>query len=89
MDLSLGLSGSHVMVTAVAEHIGRVVVNAFLAAGALVSAFDIEECELSSFANENLQFSRSSFDVTDEVAVEDAFCRARLKFGPNLDVCRG
>lgn len=40
MDVSLGLNGSHVLVTGSSGAIGLVVVQAFLSAGAMVSGVD-------------------------------------------------
>jgi NAD(P)-dependent dehydrogenase (short-subunit alcohol dehydrogenase family) len=79
MDLSLGLEGSHIVVTGAAGHIGSAVVRAFLAAGCRVSAFDIREPETIS-RPDGVQWYL--VDITDEEAVEKAFTDAYKHFGP-------
>jgi len=78
MDLSLGLDGTHVVVTGGAGYIGLAVVKAFLAAGAIVSAFDIKE-EKMTFKHERLHWQVA--DITSESSVESAFKEAQTQYG--------
>lgn len=78
MDLSLGLEATHVVVTGGAGYIGTVVVAAFLAAGAFVSAFDINESKMT-LKHERLDWH--VVDIASEVAIETAFEHARVKHG--------
>ena len=73
MDLSLGLEGTHVAVTGGAGSIGRAVIQAFLAAGAVVSAFDINEDKMK-FEHERLHWQVA--DITSESSIETAFEQA-------------
>jgi len=70
MDLSLGLEGTHVVVTGGAGYIGLAVVEAFLTAGAVVSAFDINEGKLK-LQHERLHWQVA--DITSEPSLESAF----------------
>ena len=78
MDLSLGLEGTHVIVTGGAGYIGMAVVQAFLAAGALVSAFDINEDKMK-FHHERLHWQVA--DITSESSIEAAFEQAHSRNG--------
>jgi len=78
MDMSLGLDGTHVVVTGGAGYIGLAVVQAFLAAGANVSAFDINEAKMT-LRHERLNWQIA--DVTSESSIENAFENARTKNG--------
>ena len=79
-DIGLGLEGSHVVVTGGAGAIGSVVVQAFLAAGCLVTAMDINDAKLASLpTHSNLQSVK--VDIMDEAGLEKAFYRATGKFG--------
>ena len=84
MDLSLGLEGTHVVITGAAGHIGQVAVEAFLSAGALVSAMDINMPEKT--LQDSARLVRMTFDITDEAAVDSAFRDAISKHGP-VSVC--
>src|SRR5436305_14734871 len=78
MDLSLGLEGTHVLVTGGAGYIGTAVVAAFLAAGDIVSAFDINETKMK------LQHERRHWqdaDITSEASTESAFETAYARNG--------
>ncbi len=77
-DIGLGLEDAHVLVTGASGAIGSVIVRAFLAAGARVSALDIVKPR-KSLEHERLQ--ASIVDVTDEAAVEDAVESATAKAG--------
>ncbi|KAH0828463.1 putative short chain dehydrogenase [Fonsecaea pedrosoi] len=77
-DIGFGLEGSHVLVTGSSGAIGSVVVKAFLAAGAYVSAFDLVEPR-QPIQNERLNFYQ--VDITDESRVEQAMESARTVFG--------
>lgn len=77
MDMDLGLNGTHVVVTGGAGHIGTAVVQAFLAAGAVVSAFDIKE-EMG-LRHERLHWH--IVDITSEISLEAAFEEAYSRDG--------
>ena len=77
-DVGLGLNGNHVMVTGSSGAIGTVVVRAFLAAGAYVSALDIVQPR-ASLNHERLRVEQ--VDITDEAALERAMESARAVFG--------
>ena len=78
MDLSLGLEGTHVLVTGGAGYIGTAVVEAFLAAGAIVSAFDINETKMK-LQHERLHWQIA--DITSEASMESAFEKAYARNG--------
>ncbi|OAG45055.1 hypothetical protein AYO21_00403 [Fonsecaea monophora] len=82
-DIGFGLEGSHVLVTGSSGAIGSVVVKAFLAAGAYVSAFDLVEPR-QPIQNERLNFYQ--VDITDESRVEQAMESARTVFGSLVDM---
>ncbi|KAK5462640.1 hypothetical protein LTS15_002352 [Exophiala xenobiotica] len=77
-DTSLGLEGSHVLVTGSSGAIGSLVVQAFLSAGAFVSAFDITEPKNKT---EHERLLSQTVDITDETGLEQAMENARAKFG--------
>ncbi|KIW93002.1 uncharacterized protein Z519_06851 [Cladophialophora bantiana CBS 173.52] len=77
-DVGLALEGSHVLVTGSSGAIGSVVVKAFLAAGAYVSAFDIIDPR-EPIKHERLYFQK--VDITDESGLEQAMESARAKYG--------
>lgn len=83
MDLGLGLEGTHVVVTGAAGAIGSGVVQGFLAAGSLVSAFDINKAKMI-LKHENLQWH--VVDITSEQCMENAFERATKQRGA-VSVC--
>lgn len=71
-DLSLGLQDTHVLITGGAGYIGSAAVKAFLAAGATVSALDINDEKMKAFPHHpNLRWHR--VDITSESALESAF----------------
>lgn len=78
MDLSLGLEGTHVVVTGGAGYLGMAVVQAFLAAGAIVSAFDTNE-EKMELRHERLHWQIA--DITLESSLEAAFGGAYARNG--------
>ena len=80
MDISLGLEGTHVVITGAAGHIGTVIVSAFLAAGCLVSALDIKSPATPFENHENLTWH--TVDITDEQAIQSAFASASKHHGP-------
>ncbi|KAK5258128.1 hypothetical protein LTR40_008521 [Exophiala xenobiotica] len=80
-DTSLGLEGSHVLVTGSTGAIGSLVVQAFLSAGAFVSAFDITEPKSRT---EHERLLSQTVDITDETGLEQAMENARAKFGHSL-----
>ena len=77
-DIGLGLEGTHALVTGASGVIGSVIVRAFLAAGARVSAFDLVTPR-EPLEHERLQ--TSIVDITDEAAVEDAINSAGARYG--------
>lgn len=79
-DLSLGLHGTHVLITGGAGYIGSATVKAFLAAGATVSAFDINAEKMKAFPHHpNLFWHR--VDITSESGLEGAFETIRQQHG--------
>lgn len=90
-DLSLGLEGTHVLVTGGCGLIGRVVVDAFLAAGANVSVLDLpaaitsresragDNSSVEGLVKRNLGFW--SVDIRERGSAEAGFARAEEEFG--------
>ncbi|KAF7502872.1 hypothetical protein GJ744_004967 [Endocarpon pusillum] len=84
-DLSLGLHGTHVLVTGGAGYIGSATVKTFLAAGAIVSALDINDEKMKAFPHHpNLFWHR--VDMTSEGGLESAFETVRQQHGV-VQVC--
>ncbi|KIW67991.1 hypothetical protein PV04_03967 [Phialophora macrospora] len=77
-DVGLGLEGSHVLITGSSGAIGTVLVRAFLAAGAYVSAFDLANPR-EPFEHARLQTQQA--DITDEASLERAMKSARERYG--------
>ncbi|PSN74414.1 NAD-P-binding protein [Corynespora cassiicola Philippines] len=94
MSLDLGLEGSHVVVTGGAGLIGRVVVDAFMAAGAHVSSLDIsypvdaapKDHGQHGQHGEHGEHVEIHCDISDELSVRDAFQQATSTHGP-VEVC--
>jgi len=87
MDISLGLEGHLVVVTGASGHIGKVIVDAFLAAGSNVACLDIKAHD-SSIQHQLLH--RIEVDIAKEHAVRDAWKEAQKHFGgkvPTICVC--
>lgn len=85
-DLGLGLENTVAIVTGAAGQIGRVIVDALLAAGCCVGALDINPpSELTS--HQRLMWSR--VDITDEDAMQAAWSRVttRFKLIPTVCIC--
>ena len=79
-NLSLGLHGTHVLITGGAGYIGSATVKSFLAAGAIVSAFDINDEKMRAFPDHpNLFWHR--VDITSESRLETAFETIRQQHG--------
>jgi NADPH:quinone reductase-like Zn-dependent oxidoreductase len=76
-DLGLGLERTHVMITGAAGQIGQVITEAFLAAGASVTAVDTKE----SRSRRKDKFMPLQADIADEQEVAAAFEKARVVFG--------
>ena len=87
IDLGLGLDGTHVVVTGAAGFIGSATVNAFLQAGAKVTALDINAAKLNELETDAnhpdsvRNLSTAVVDITSESALEDAFQSAQQRFG--------
>ncbi|OCT45534.1 putative short chain dehydrogenase [Cladophialophora carrionii] len=77
-DVGLGLDGTHVLITGSSGAIGTVLVRAFLAAGAYVSAFDLVRPR-EPLEHERLQTHQA--DITDETSLERALESARERYG--------
>jgi NAD(P)-dependent dehydrogenase (short-subunit alcohol dehydrogenase family) len=84
-DLSLGLTNTHVLITGGAGYIGSATVKAFLAAGAVVSAFDINAEKIAAFPKHPNLFWQN-VDITDEPAMQAAFEKAVHDHGV-IQVC--
>jgi NAD(P)-dependent dehydrogenase (short-subunit alcohol dehydrogenase family) len=84
-SLDLGLQGTHVLITGGGGLIGSVVVDHFVAAGALVSSLDISYGQDSS-ANSDAAFTAIHCDVASEESVRGAFETATKAHGP-VAVC--
>ena len=79
-NIDLGLQDTHVLVTGGCGLIGRVVVHAFLSAGARVTIIDLNmECPFDS-SNSNLLYATA--DITNIEQMDKAFENAEKKFGP-------
>ncbi|KAK5683178.1 hypothetical protein LTS10_004709 [Elasticomyces elasticus] len=77
-DIGLGLEGTHVLVTGGCGLIGRVVVQAFLAAGSRVTVLDLPGTEkVLDLDDESLHFVGG--DITKDV--DAAFTEAEKRFG--------
>lgn len=82
MDLSLGLDSSHVLVTGGNGHIGRSIVQAFLAAGALVTSIDLHPSSKHELSlDEAARFQYFCGDITHEGIMTSVFEMAADTFG--------
>jgi NAD(P)-dependent dehydrogenase (short-subunit alcohol dehydrogenase family) len=87
MDVSLGLEGTHVFITGAGGHSGRPVVAAFLAAGAKVTAADIDQEKLALLCNGlgNITIRTVILDISNGDAMRKAFISAAdSPYGPPL-----
>lgn len=82
-DLGLGLDSTHVLITGGSGLIGRVVVNAFLAAGSNVSILDITDSHPFE-ENKNVFYQKCS--IADIHAMEEAFDKAEEHYG-TVETC--
>lgn len=80
MDLDLDLKDTHVVITGGAGHIGSVVVQGFLSAGAKVSSLDIVYQEQGTNVSTNL--IKIHADISSESSVQRAWQAATSYFGP-------
>lgn len=81
--IDLNLTGTHVLITGSSGLIGRVVVQAFLSAGANVTAVDL----VAGPTHDNQHcLSVPGTDITASSEVDAAFTAAEAKFGP-VEVC--
>jgi NAD(P)-dependent dehydrogenase (short-subunit alcohol dehydrogenase family) len=86
MDLSLGLEGTHVLITGGAGYIGRTVVDAFLSAGAKVTSLDIAKFQHPPSLSTSENFLELNADTTSQSSLETAWLHANTKFGP-VETC--
>ncbi len=92
IDLGLGLERTHVVVTGAAGYIGTAVVNAFLQAGAYITALDIDSVKLSNLEEQVPtakihQLHTIVADITSESQLGQAFESARQNFGVPVQCC--
>jgi NAD(P)-dependent dehydrogenase (short-subunit alcohol dehydrogenase family) len=80
MDLSLNLTGTHVLITGGSGYIGTATVLAFLSANALVTSLDLKPPSQSQASNPHFQYLEC--DISSEPAITTAFATAAQKFGP-------
>ncbi|KAF2208609.1 hypothetical protein CERZMDRAFT_107459 [Cercospora zeae-maydis SCOH1-5] len=82
-DISLGLEGTHVLITGGCGLIGRVVVEAFLAAGANVSVLDLPEAlaKRQYYGARHNSILFVPVDITQAESVNNAFVKAEDDFG--------
>ncbi|EON63073.1 hypothetical protein W97_02300 [Coniosporium apollinis CBS 100218] len=78
-DLSLGLNGTHVVVTGGAGLIGSVVVKAFIAAGSSVSSLDIRHDKVTRVSEQLLEIEA---DISSTESMQRAWADAEHSFGP-------
>jgi NAD(P)-dependent dehydrogenase (short-subunit alcohol dehydrogenase family) len=86
MDLSLGLEGTHVLITGGAGHIGKTVVAAFLSAGAKVSSLDIAYPQGQQPPSTNRNLQELYGDTSLEASLVTAWELAVAGFGP-VETC--
>lgn len=79
MDLSLNLTGTHVLITGGTGFIGSATVTALLSAGAHVTCLDVRTPRIHS---ESDSFQFFSCDISSETSLETAFANAAKRFGP-------
>lgn len=77
-DLSLGLEGTHVLITGGSGLIGQHVVHAFLAAGAQVTVLDLQATSPFLSSQQNLTYF--SADITQDL--DAVFTQAEARHGP-------
>jgi NAD(P)-dependent dehydrogenase (short-subunit alcohol dehydrogenase family) len=85
MDISLGLEGTHVLITGGGGLIGGAVIEAFIAASAKVTSLDISHGPSSPDSDVKNPLLYHA-DITDEESLFRAFELAYLKNGP-VQVC--
>lgn len=85
-DLSLGLEDIHVLITGGCGLIGRVVVDAFLAAGSIVSVVDLESATSVIPINKLGNVRLYPADISKAESIDEAFTRAEKHSGP-VEVC--
>ena len=83
-DIDLGLHNTHVVVTGGCGLIGRVVVRAFLSAGARVTIIDLNTACPFDLNDSNLHYAIA--DITNIEQMDKAFEDAEQKFGP-VETC--
>lgn len=88
LDLGLGLTNTHVLVTGGTGAIGAVTVQAFLQSGAKVSVFDIKSSTDTTNATNatNESYREYKVDISDPQQLESAFSQAIAHFGV-IQVC--
>ncbi|KAK4501162.1 hypothetical protein PRZ48_006968 [Zasmidium cellare] len=85
-DLSLGLEDIHVLITGGCGLIGRVVVDAFLAAGSIVSVVDLPEATERIPVNKLGNLRLYPADISKAESIDAAFTEAEKNSGP-VEVC--
>ena len=86
-DLSLKLEGTHVLITGASGFIGKATVNAFISAGAKVTAIDIKDTPPWPTTGDPNRPLILQGDITSETALEEAFAEGCKHFGQPVQVC--
>ncbi|KAF2163401.1 hypothetical protein M409DRAFT_26018 [Zasmidium cellare ATCC 36951] len=85
-DLSLGLEDIHVLITGGCGLIGRVVADAFLAAGSIVSVVDLPEATSRIPVNKLGNLRLYPADISQAESIDAAFTETEKDSGP-VEVC--
>jgi NAD(P)-dependent dehydrogenase (short-subunit alcohol dehydrogenase family) len=78
-NLGLGLEGTHCLITGAAGQIGRVVLQAFVQAGARVTAVDLRLENLPEYPKDQVRWEAA--DIRDETQMGRIFAEAADAFG--------
>lgn len=85
LDIGLGLAGTHVLVTGGCGLIGRVVVQAFLAAGCNVTVYDLPNTNTRILDSENQNPFFVSGDITKPGNIDYAFLSGEAHFSQTVE----